>query len=88
MKTFFVVIAALLSGALAGNEGSICTELDESLTRLATALPECAAEEGIEGAEEVRGGDGSAPYGGECSVDNAVSRSFFFLVIPFPTLTS
>ena len=83
MKTFFVVIAALLSCALAGNEGSICTELDEALTRLATALPECAAEEGIEGAEEVRGGDG-----GECSVDNAVSRSFFFLVIPFPTLTS
>jgi hypothetical protein len=51
-----VCLAEQCQALRAVREGEICTELDAALTRLKTALPDCAAEEGIEGS---------------CSVDNA-----------------
>ena len=55
--------------ALKAAQEGICEELDETLSRMHTSLPECAA--------EVNSDLCVNKCGHRCSVDNAVSRSFF-----------
>ena len=73
MKTFFVVIAALLSCALARQAGcppqpteDICAGLDEALNTLVTTIPACVPEDLVE--------DDGTPQFPDCSFDSIVDE--------------